>query len=134
MHQVCCGSNIQFVSPAQRPRSLQLQSQLDKLQQDLDNKRYQQMVADITSEERGFEAARDAGFAPTTKLQLSFGLHVIVTMGTFFALGYYGGKLGTSNPAWVSCMASVCLCAGRSLQMDPLPMSERYGCTLYKSV
>lgn len=53
-----------------------------------------QMVSDITAKERQAEEARSAGLLPTSRLQLSFGAHVIVTMGTFFALGYYLGLLG----------------------------------------
>jgi hypothetical protein len=45
---------------------------------------------------------REDPFFPTTKLQLSFGLHVIVTMGTFFALGYYGGLFLLHSQTWVS--------------------------------
>lgn len=60
------------------------------------------MVADVTKEEQQAAAAQQDPFFPTTKLQLSFGLHVIVTMGTFFALGYYGGKYILKHEALVS--------------------------------
>lgn len=60
------------------------------------------MVADVTLQERQAAALRDDPFFPTTKLQLSFGLHVLVTMGTFFAVGYYGGRFMLHSQSWVS--------------------------------
>jgi hypothetical protein len=45
---------------------------------------------------------------PTTKLQLSYGLHVVVTMATFFALAYYGAKWALGSEAWVS--RGPCMC------------------------
>lgn len=70
------------------------------LQADLDNKRYAEMVADITEAERGAEELRNS-VLPTSRLQLSFGLHIIVMMGTFFALGYYGLAYATRSQVWV---------------------------------
>lgn len=67
----------------------------------LDNKRYADMVADVTEKERSVEEQRNA-VLPTARLQMSFGLHVIVMMGTFFALGYLGLKYATKSTIWVS--------------------------------
>lgn len=53
--------------------------------------RYAEMVADITEVERKAEDQRGS-ILPSTRLQLSFGAHVLVTMFSFFALGYYGSK------------------------------------------
>lgn len=60
------------------------------------------MVADITEKERAAEEMRNS-ILPTTRLQLTFGAHVLVTMFTFFAVAYYGSKwfFGYSE-LWVS--------------------------------
>ena len=50
------------------------------------------MVSDVTKAERDAEAFKQGGPLPTARLQGSFGLHVVVTMGTFYALMYYGSK------------------------------------------
>ena len=34
--------------------------------------------------------------------QLGFGLHIVVVMGTLYAVGHYAGKHLSSNPAHVS--------------------------------
>lgn len=73
-----------------------------QLQERLDAAAYAAMVADVTPDEAAAAAAREDPFLPTTKLQLSFGLHVIVTMGTFFAVGWYGGRLLLHSNTWVS--------------------------------
>jgi hypothetical protein len=62
--------------------------------------RYEDMVSDITVKERAAKANRNA-ILPTFRLQASFGLHVIVTMGTFFAIGWYAGKVSFDSPAAV---------------------------------
>lgn len=61
-----------------------------------------QMVADITRAEDAAEAMR--GLLPNTRLQLSFGMHVIVTMGTFFALGYFGARMAFKSQYAVRCL------------------------------
>lgn len=103
---ICTGSRLVLPSPPTRQRSAQLQQHLAKLQEQLDSQRYAAMVADITQDEQAAAAALDDPFFPTTKLQLSFGLHVLVTMGTFFALGYYGGMLLLHSQSWVSSIHS----------------------------
>ncbi len=102
LHQLLPADNpLAFNSPAPRQRSLQLEKRIAQLQEEADNKRYAEMVADITQHERAAAAAKDS-LLPSTRLQLSFGLHVIVTMGTFFALGYYGGNYVFGKQVWVS--------------------------------
>lgn len=101
---ICAGSKLILPSPAHRQRSEQLQQRLAKLQENVDAQRYAAMVADVTKDEQQAAAVRGDPFFPTTKLQLSFGLHVIVTMGTFFALGYYGGLFILHSQTWVSDM------------------------------
>lgn len=99
MQDLCAGSKIIMESPAPRKPTPAFQQHLDGLRRKLEDKQYGDMVADITKQEREMEDMRDA-LLPTTRLQLSFGLHVIVTMGTFFALGYYGVRLsGGGNVA-----------------------------------
>lgn len=50
------------------------------------------MVSDITAAERKADEQR-GGLLPSTRLQLSFGAHVLVTMFTFWAVAYYGTKM-----------------------------------------
>jgi hypothetical protein len=101
--EVCAGSRIVLASPPVRQRSKQLQERLAELQEQLDAKTYAGMVADIAGDEQAAAACGDA-FFPTTRLQLSFGLHVIVTMGTFFALAFYAARFAfPHNAAWVRC-------------------------------
>lgn len=107
---ICAGASIVLPTPPARQRSEQLQQRLAQLQDQADARQYASMVADITQDEQQAAAALSDPFFPTTKLQLSFGLHVIVTMGTFFALGFYGGRLLTRNDSWVrlSCVRDEC--------------------------
>lgn len=52
-------------------------------------------------QEREAEAQR--GMFPSYRSQLSFAAHVLVTMFTFFALGYWGGKQYLElDELWVS--------------------------------
>ncbi len=67
----------------------------------LEDKLYASMVADITQAER--RAASMQGMLPTYRAQLSFGAHVLVTMFTGFALGYWGSKIWLGwDELWVS--------------------------------
>lgn len=68
----------------------------------IDKQQYEAMVADVTKTEQKAAAARSDPFFPTTRMQLSFGLHVLVTMGAFCALGYYAGKILLKHDGWVS--------------------------------
>lgn len=59
------------------------------------------MVADITEHEQKAEEMRSS-ILPTSRLQLSFGAHVLVTMFTFWAVAYYGSKFYLSyDELWV---------------------------------
>lgn len=103
---LCAGSQLLLPQPPARQRSQQLQQRLADLQERLDSKRYAAMVSDVTQDENAAAATREDPFFPTTKLQLSFGLHVIVTMGTFYALAYYGGLFLLRDHTWVSHLQS----------------------------
>ena len=64
--------------------------------------RYDAMVADITVAEREAEERRDS-ILPSARLQLTFGAHVIVAMGTMYAFAYYATKMWLGfNDTWVS--------------------------------
>ena len=97
MHELCQGSGASLPAPPPKERPPELVERLARLQDELDNKAYAAMVADITALDRLAEDSRNA-LLPSTRLQLSFGMHVIVTMGTFFLLGYYAGKLSFKSP------------------------------------
>ena len=58
------------------------------------------MVADITVAEQKAEDMKDA-VLPTARLQIGFGLQVLVTMFTFFILGYIGMKQLGMDELWV---------------------------------
>jgi hypothetical protein len=65
------------------------------------------MVADITENERKAEELRGS-ILPTSRLQMSFGAHVIVTMFTFWAVAYYGSKFYlSSDELWVRAARAV---------------------------
>lgn len=57
-------------------------------------------------QERAAEALR-SGALQTYKQQISFGLHVIVMMGTFFAVGYIAGTALSPNMAVVGVLTCV---------------------------
>ncbi|GIL71871.1 hypothetical protein Vretifemale_2332 [Volvox reticuliferus] len=94
------------------------------------------MVADITVRERKAEELRNS-ILPTSRLQLSFGAHVLVTMFTFWALAYYGSKLYLSyDELWAGMLGALGLTAGLLLETlllivrsnRPVPLEERCGC------
>jgi hypothetical protein len=100
LHQICRGSALAPL--AQRQKSPELQTRLKQLQEQLDNKRYNEMVSDITVHERKADELRNS-LLPSARLQLSFGAHVLVTMFTFWATAYYGCKwFARMNELWVS--------------------------------
>jgi hypothetical protein len=115
--RLCAGSRIVLPCPPPRQRSEALVARLAQLQEQLDARKYAAMVADVMpqgeAEAAAAAAAAAAGrsaedaFFPTTKLQLSFGLHVLATMGAFFAAGFYGGRFVFRDESWVS-SARVC--------------------------
>jgi hypothetical protein len=94
------GAALRLPGPAPRRRPEALAKRLEALQARLDEKKYAEMVADVTAEERRLAELSSEMF-PTTRLQLSFGLHVLVTMGTLFALGFYGLRYSTGSDTWV---------------------------------
>lgn len=52
-------------------------------------------------QERRAQAATEGGFV-TFKQQMSFGVHVLVMMGAFYAMGHVAGGALASKPAFVS--------------------------------
>lgn len=66
---------------------------LDSKRRAADQAEYDALVADVTKRER--ESKATASFLPTARLQMSQGIHVIVTMGLGYALGT--GVGGTSS-------------------------------------
>ena len=50
--------------------------------------------------------ARAEGGFVTFRQQASFGLHMLVMMGTFYAMGHVAGGALTGQPAFVGCPAS----------------------------
>ena len=74
---------------------------MERLRAKLDQDRYDAMVRDVTTAERAAQALSERGFA-TYKLQMSFGLHVVVMMGAFYAFGHIAGMSVSSNVTVVS--------------------------------
>ena len=80
--------------------------------------RYNAMVADVTVAERKAADMKDA-VLPTARLQIGFGLQVLVTMFTFFLLGYLGTKnLFSGNELWVRCLLAVASTLSFSSDLD----------------
>ncbi|KAK9811229.1 hypothetical protein WJX72_000326 [[Myrmecia] bisecta] len=98
LHRACQGAALDLQAPVRREKSPELVQRLAKLQRDLDQQRYDRMVLDVTEEERKAQAASEGGLN-TYKEQMSFGLHVIVMMGTFYALGHVAALGLSSKPA-----------------------------------
>lgn len=90
LHEVCHGSKLTLKPPQKRQKSKELQERLIKLQEQVDQASYNKMVSDVTKQERAAAALR-SGALQTYKQQMSFGLHVIVMMGTFYAVGHIAG-------------------------------------------
>lgn len=134
LHEASSGGSMQLASPAPRQRPQALQRRLEALQRELDNKRYADMVADVTAGERR-AAELSSELFPTTRLQLSFGLHVVVTMGTFFALGFYGGKFMFGSDTWAAVLGALGVAAALLLETSlliirsnlPEPLEKKYG-------
>lgn len=132
LHQLCQGSAVLLHPPKPRVRSKALQERLSKLQSDLDDKKYAEMVSDITAKEREAQEMRNS-ILPTFRLQASFGIHVIVTMGTFFAIGWYAGKVSFKSDAWAGLGGALGLTFGMLLETllliirsnRPAPLEER---------
>ena len=59
------------------------------------------ILKSLSSQERAAEALRN-GALQTYKQQISFGLHVIVMMGTFYAVGHVAGTAMSPKTSVVS--------------------------------
>lgn len=135
----CQGAKLVLPSPPARQRSKQLQEHLAKLQDKVDQQRYAEMVADVAQQEQKAAAAQDP-FFPTTKLQMSFGLHVLATMGAFSVLGYYAGRLLLNSNTWAGVLGALGLAAGLLLETAlliirtnmPVPLDQKYAHLLDK--
>eukprot|EP00879_Flechtneria_rotunda_P012588 GHRR01013145.1.p1 GENE.GHRR01013145.1~~GHRR01013145.1.p1 ORF type:complete len:179 (+),score=83.48 GHRR01013145.1:1660-2196(+) len=111
-----------------------MQELLAQLQDQVDGEQYAAMVADVTQSEQQAAAAMQDPLFPNTRLQLSFGLHVLVTMGTFYALGYFGARFLTRNKTWAALCGVVGLTAGLLLETAllilrtnmPQPLEQKY--------
>jgi hypothetical protein len=73
--------------PPERKRPKELEERLARLRAELEDRQYRGLVRDVTEAEEAAAALREGGLN-TYKDQLSFGLHVIVTMFTLFTLFY----------------------------------------------
>jgi len=80
-------------------KSAALQERLSKLQRDLDEKQYSEMVSDITVGERQARDAAQSNYG-SYKQQISWGVHVLVMMGTLYAVGHVAGGALNPNPAY----------------------------------
>ncbi|GFH09549.1 predicted protein [Haematococcus lacustris] len=115
LHAICRGSAI--VGPPTVPRAPNpaLSARREQLQFKLESMQYGQMVADVTQQERAAEDMRS--MLPTAQSQLTFGAHVLVTMGTFSVLGYIGGKqLLHADELWAGLLAALGLTLGLLLE------------------
>ena len=62
----------------------------------------------LLTQERAAEALREGGLR-SYKDQLAFGAHVLVMMGTFYALGHVAGGALRPLPAYVrACLSRLC--------------------------
>lgn len=68
-------------------KSPELVKHLEELQKRLDQRLYDDMVKDVTEEERKLKEKYDNGLS-TYKDQLRYGAHVMSMMAAFFAFGY----------------------------------------------
>ena len=153
IHEACKGSRLILSAPPKREKSKELLERLSRLQQQVDQNSYNKMVAEVTQQvvhfqmrfcscssmsqagksvvrtsessvmqERAADALR-SGALQTYKQQISFGLHVIVMMGTFFAVGYIAGTAISPNMAVVgafTCAFASRLSIGSSSTYNPI--------------
>lgn len=80
----------------------ELQAHLDELKRKLEQDKYDAMVKDVTVNERKAAEASHGGFV-TYKQQISFGMHVLVMMASFYLFGYIAGTALTNNKTYVCC-------------------------------
>jgi hypothetical protein len=94
---MCRGSSISLPPPPPRPApNPELRAHLDRLALKLEQARYDAMVEDVTRGERAAAKASEGGLA-TYRQQMSFGMHVLVMMGTFYAFGHVAGMAITDT-------------------------------------
>ncbi|KAG2501234.1 hypothetical protein HYH03_001041 [Edaphochlamys debaryana] len=91
LHKLCSPGDVLLPSPPARERNPELVARLAKLQEQVDNKRYSDMVSDITEKERKADELR-SGLLPTSRHQLTYGAHVLVAMFTCWSVAYYTTK------------------------------------------
>lgn len=82
LRQLLAGSAFVFRSPQPRQKSEELLARLEKLQDMVDRKAYNDIVKDVARNEEEPE------YFSSFKDQLGLGLHVIVTMFTGYLVGY----------------------------------------------
>lgn len=97
MHQACQGGELLVASPSEREKSPELKARLAKLQKQLEAQQYAAMVKDITQKELD-NAARAETSLVTYKDQLGFGVHVLVLMGSLYAVGHWLGRSISDKP------------------------------------
>ncbi|KAL9257844.1 hypothetical protein AKJ16_DCAP05387 [Drosera capensis] len=86
-------SEFVFSSPKPREKSEELKARLKKLEELAERKAYQELVKDITPKKDAYEPFS------SYKDQMGFGLHVVVTMGTGYLVGYAAFRaLFSHNP------------------------------------
>ena len=77
--------------PPRRPQyNPEFRALLDRLRKNEEERMYNAMVADVAQEGLGNEVMPSGGMS-TYRQQISFGLHIIVTMGAFYAFGHVSG-------------------------------------------
>ncbi|KAL3679594.1 hypothetical protein R1sor_022550 [Riccia sorocarpa] len=85
IYELLAGSTFVLGKPKPREKSEELKARLQKLQEALEQKAYDELVKDVITK----SSDSDPEMFSTFKEQLGLGLHVVVTMFTGFAFGYY---------------------------------------------
>ncbi|KAK9831323.1 hypothetical protein WJX81_002423 [Elliptochloris bilobata] len=99
LQETCSGSAVVLPRPAPRERSPALEARCTELRRRLEQQQYDALVHDITQPERDAAAASEGGLV-TFRQQLGFGVHVLVMMGTFYALGHYAAAHVSRNAGY----------------------------------
>lgn len=91
--QLCKGSSLVMDAPQpRRPQySPEFGALLDRLRKKEEQRLYNAMVADVAGQGLGTDDTTQSGGMSTYRQQISFGLHIIVTMGAFYAFGHVSG-------------------------------------------
>ncbi|KAK9804939.1 hypothetical protein WJX73_001051 [Symbiochloris irregularis] len=98
LHLACQGSRLILPRPKARVKSPELLARLARLQKEQESREYNKLVHDITKEERNAKEAAENSLV-TYKEQLGFGVHVVVMMGTLYAVGHVAGMSLSKNKA-----------------------------------